>query len=75
MRLNVGADRFGLGEADTAAAASAWLRQQRGENGYEQANAELARTMWAVRDAKPVAGKFPVVIYEPSINSRTTSAR
>ena len=30
---------------------------------------EEARPMWAVRDAKPAAGKFPVVIYAPSFNA------
>lgn len=30
---------------------------------------EETRTMWAVRDAKPAAGKFPVVIYAPSFSA------
>lgn len=30
---------------------------------------EETRPMWAVRDAKPAAGKFPVVIYAPSFNA------
>ena len=72
VRLNVGAEKFGRGEAEIGAATAAWLRQQRGENGAEQVNAELARTMWAVRDGKPAPGKFPVVIYAPSINASST---
>jgi len=72
VRLNVGAEKFGRGEAEVGAAAAAWLRQQRSDNGAEQANAELARLMWAVRDGKPAPGKFPVVIYAPSINASAT---
>lgn len=30
---------------------------------------EESRPMWAVRDARPAAGKFPVVIYAPSFNA------
>lgn len=30
---------------------------------------EEARPMWAVRNARPAAGKFPVVIYAPSFNA------
>ena len=30
---------------------------------------EEMRPMWAVRDAKPTTGKFPVVIYAPSYNA------
>lgn len=30
---------------------------------------EENRPMWAVRDARPAAGKFPVVIYAPSFNA------
>lgn len=30
---------------------------------------EESRPMWAVRDAKPTAGKFPVVIYAPSFGA------
>ncbi|HEU4373419.1 MAG TPA: dienelactone hydrolase family protein [Telluria sp.] len=35
----------------------------------EAVRREEARPMWAVRDAKPAAGKFPVVIYAPSYNA------
>ncbi|KFC71546.1 hypothetical protein [Massilia sp. LC238] len=37
----------------------------------EQVASERRRRMWAVRDAAPKAGKFPVVIYAPSINNTT----
>jgi dienelactone hydrolase len=68
-RLTVGAEKFGRSEAEIAAATAAWLKQQRSDNGHEQANAELARPMWAVRDGKPAPGKFPVVIYAPSFSA------
>lgn len=39
------------------------------ESGPEQGRAALAGGMRARRDAAPVAGKFPVVIYAPSISA------
>ena len=36
--------------------------------GKDHAQAELARPMWARRDALPAAGKFPLVIYAPGHN-------
>lgn len=68
-RLNGGAETFGRSEAETAAATAAWLKRQRSDNGVEQAYAELARPMWAVRDGKPAPGRFPVVIYAPSFSA------
>jgi len=39
------------------------------ESGPEQGSAALAGAMRARRDAAPVSGKFPVVIYAPSISA------
>jgi hypothetical protein len=37
-----------------------------------EAQAELQRPMLAVRDRKPLAGKFPLVIYAPRVRWRST---
>lgn len=71
-RLNFGVEKFGLGQADIDAALAGWLKQQRVNNGPEQAGAELVRPMWAVRDGKAAPGKFPVVIYAPSFGAGAT---
>lgn len=68
-RLSVTEEKFGRSEADITADTATWLRQGRSQNGAEQLAVETARPMWAVRDAKPAAGKFPVVIYAPSFSA------
>ena len=47
----------------------AWLQMVTEGKRKEQIESERRRVMWAVRDAVPKAGKFPVVIYAPSINN------
>ena len=68
-RLSVTQEKFDRSEAEIAAETATFLRQARGGNGPDQIAAEVAQTMWAVRDAKPAAGKFPVVIYAPSFGA------
>lgn len=36
----------------------------------EAVQQELRRAMWAIRDAKPEPGKFPVVVYAPSFSAQ-----
>lgn len=38
----------------------------------DQLRQELERPMWAMRDAPPAEGTFPVVIYAPSFNASST---
>ena len=47
----------------------AWLQMVTEGKRKGQVESERRRVMWAVRDAVPKAGKFPVVIYAPSINN------
>lgn len=47
----------------------AWLQMVTEGKRKRQVESERRRVMWAVRDAVPTAGKFPVVIYAPSINN------
>lgn len=47
----------------------AWLRMVTDGKREAQVESERRKPMWAVRDAVPKAGKFPVVIYAPSVNN------
>lgn len=47
----------------------AWLQMVTEGKRKEQVAFERRQRMWAVRDAAPEAGKFPVVIYAPSVNN------
>lgn len=49
----------------------AWLQMVTDGKRKKQVESERRRIMWAVRDAVPKAGKYPVVIYAPSINNTT----
>jgi len=47
----------------------AWLRMVTDGKRKAQVESERRKRMWAVRDAVPKSGKFPVVIYAPSVNN------
>ena len=47
----------------------AWLQMVTDGKRNAQVESERRKVMWAVRDAIPKAGKFPVVIYAPSVNN------
>lgn len=46
-----------------------WLQSFVGADRTAQVAAERRAVLWAVRDAQPAAGKFPVVVYSPSFSS------
>lgn len=48
---------------------SDWLKMVSGSKPAAQLAVERKDVLWAVRDAGPVAGKYPVVIYAPSMSS------
>lgn len=56
---------------EQARTVEAWLQMVTDGKRKEQVESERRRRMWAVRDAVPKAGKYPVVIYAPSINNTT----
>lgn len=56
---------------EQARTVDAWLRMVTDGKRDKQVARERRKTMWAVRDAVPKAGKFPVVIYAPSVNNTT----
>lgn len=47
----------------------AWLQMVTDGKRAGQVESERRKAMWAVRDAVPKGGKFPVLIYAPSINN------
>jgi len=47
----------------------AWLEMVTDGKRDGQVESERRKLMWAVRDAVPKAGKYPVVIYAPSVNN------
>lgn len=49
----------------------AWLNMVTDGKRNGQIESERRKGMWAVRDATPKGGKFPVVIYAPSVNNTT----
>ncbi len=54
---------------EQAKTVDAWLQMVTDGKRKGQVESERRRSMWAVRDAVPKAGKFPVVIYAPSYNN------
>jgi dienelactone hydrolase len=54
---------------EQARAVDAWLQMVTEGKREGQVESERRSVMWAVRDAVPAAGKFPVVIYAPSVNN------
>ena len=71
MRLQFSTEKFGMSEADVEAASAVWLKQ-RSPATAAKVTTELTHPMLAVRDAKAIAGKYPVVIYAPSFSATAT---
>lgn len=62
-------DDFGRSPAEQASVVADWLKAVGGPGHERRHAAERADRMWALRDARPAGGAFPVVIYAPSLNS------
>ncbi|WP_175048221.1 tetratricopeptide repeat protein [Duganella vulcania] len=69
FRLGATEERFDNTEA--AIAANVDSRLKGAPIGAVRAREEMTRRMWALRDARSAAGKFPVVIYAPSFGAST----
>ena len=54
---------------EQARTVDAWLQMVTEGKRPAQVESERRKPMWAVQDALPKAGKFPVVIYAPSVNN------
>lgn len=68
FRLAASEERFDQTEA--AIAANVEGRLNGAPVGAARAHEEMKRRMWALRDARPADGKFPVVIYAPSFGAQ-----
>jgi dienelactone hydrolase len=60
---------FQASPREQAKTVNAWLKMVTDGKRQSQVDAERRSVMWAVSDAVPKPGKFPVVIYAPSINN------
>jgi dienelactone hydrolase len=70
LRLIGSEDDFTRTDEQVRAISNEYIRDNyASESGAEQAQEELAAHMRAQRDAAPANGKFPVVIYAPSISA------
>ncbi|MRW84607.1 dienelactone hydrolase [Pseudoduganella sp. FT26W] len=63
LRTSLTEETYNLAPAEIEQRWSAFLAQHPG------AKKGMDAKMWAVRDARPEAGKFPVVVYAPSFNA------
>jgi dienelactone hydrolase len=62
-------DDFDRTPAAQAKVVADWLKMVTGDKPAAQVAAEHSDVLWAVRDAEAVPGKFPVVVYAPSLSS------
>lgn len=62
-------DDFDRAPAGQAKVLADWLKMVTEGKPERQIAAERQDLLWAVRDAEPVPGKYPVVIYSPSLSS------
>lgn len=62
-------DDFDRSPAEQARVLADWLKIVTEGKPAAQLAAERADALWAVRDAAPLRGKFPVVVYSPSLSS------
>lgn len=60
---------FNLSRAEEKRLVDGWIEMVTDGKRPAQVAAERSKPMWAVRGAVPTNGKFPVVIYAPSINN------
>ena len=67
LRSAVTEDDFTLSAQEVDKRAAAWVLERGGRMDKELLARELRKTSWAIRDAAPAAGKFPVVLYAPSL--------
>ncbi len=67
LRSAVTEEDFTLSPQEVDKRAAAWVRERGGRMDKELLARELRKTSWAIRDAAPAAGKFPVVLYAPSL--------
>jgi len=62
-------ENFSLNKVQVNEKLSAWLGNYVPGITDEQVKKSVAQEMWAVQDAKSVSGKFPLIVYAPSLSS------
>lgn len=62
-------DDFQRSPGERAKVVAGWLKMVVGDKSTAQIDAERRDVRWAVRDGTALPGKFPVVIYSPSLSS------
>jgi tetratricopeptide (TPR) repeat protein len=74
IRTEATEDNYGRTKSDVDAFVAARLKSASAAIGETQAKAKFAQRMWSVRDAAPLAGKYPVVVYAPGGGSAAYEA-
>lgn len=74
IRTEATEDNFGRSQSDVDTFVAARLKSATAAIGETPAKAKFAQRMWAVRDAAPLAGKYPVVVYAPGGGSAAYEA-
>ncbi len=69
LRTAITEDDYALSPQEVDKRAAAWIVERTGKMDKTLLQQELTRTSWAIGDAAPVAGKFPVVLYAPSLGA------
>ena len=69
LRTAATEDDFTLTPQEIDKRAAAWVLDRGTKMDKELLQRELRKTSWAIRDAAPAAGKYPVVLYSPSLSA------
>jgi tetratricopeptide (TPR) repeat protein len=69
MRTGATVEKFDRSEAEVSAYVASQFSGNDPDMSPARQREERSQPMWAVRDAKPAAGSFPVVIYAPSFSA------
>lgn len=69
LRTAVTEDDFTLPAKEVDQRAAAWIAERATRMDKDLLNRELRKTSWALRDAAPAAGKYPVLLYAPSLSA------
>ena len=69
LRTAVTEDDFTLTPQEVDKRAAAWVLDRGTRMDKDLLQRELQKTSWAIRDAAPAAGKYPVVLYAPSLGA------
>lgn len=69
LRLVATEEVFDRSDAEITASTAQWVKSLAAGLSADELLQETSRPMWAVRDATPEAGRFPVVIYAPSFDA------